>query len=72
MSVKTRVGNLVHVKNQNKKKTANNEYYAVMLLNNSTYGAFLFTEVEIAVAQERARKNPEDVVERSLLSKILD
>jgi hypothetical protein len=47
------VGNLVHVKNQNKKKTANNEYYAVMLKNNSNYTSYLFTEVEIAVAQER-------------------
>jgi hypothetical protein len=72
MSVKTRVGNLVHVKNQNKKKTANNEYYAVMLKNSSNYASYLFTEVEIAVAQERGRKNPEDQVERSLASKMLD
>jgi hypothetical protein len=71
MSVKTRVGNLVHVKNQNKKKAANNEYYAVVL-KNSTYASYLFTDVEIAVAQERARKNPEDQVGRSLASKILD
>ena len=70
--IKTRVGNLVHVKNQNKKKTANNEYYAVMLKNSSNYASYLFTEVEIAVAQERGRKNPEDQVERSLASKMLD
>jgi hypothetical protein len=72
MSIKTRVGNLVHVKNQNKKKTANNEYYAVVLKNSSNYAPYLFTEVEIAVAQERARKNPEDQAERSLASKVLD
>ncbi len=72
MSIKTRVGNLVHVKNQNKKKTANNEYYAVVLKNSSNYAPYLFTEVEIAVAQERARKNPEDQVVRSLASKMLD
>ena len=72
MSIKTRVGNLVKVKNQNKKKSANNEYYAVVLKNRTTYASCLFTEVEIAVAQERARKNPEDQAERSLLSKILD
>lgn len=69
--IKTRVGNLVHVKNQNKKKSANNEYYAVVL-KNSTYTSYLFTDVEIAVAQERARKNPEDQVGRSVLSKMLD
>lgn len=72
MSIKTRVGNLVHVKNQNKKKTANNEYYAVLLKNGSTCSSYLFTEVEIAVAFERGRKNPEDQVKRSLISTILD
>jgi hypothetical protein len=72
MSVKTRVGNLVHIKNQNKKKTANNEYYAVVLKNSSNYASYLFTEVEIAVAFERARKNPEDVVERTFISNLLD
>jgi len=72
MSVKTRVGNLVQVKNQNKKKSANNEYYAVMLKNSSNYASYLFTEVEISVAFERGRKNPEDQVLRSLASKILD
>ncbi len=72
MSIKTRVGNLVHVKNQNKKKTANNEYYAVVLKNGSTYSSYLFTEVEIAVAFERGRKNPEDQAQRSFLSTMLD
>lgn len=70
--IKTRVGNLVYVKNQNKKKSANNEYYAVVLKNSSNYASYLFTDVEIAVAQERARKNPEDQALRSLVSKILD
>jgi len=72
MSIKTRVGNLVYVKNQNKKKTANNEYYAVVLKNDGIYSSYLFTEVEIAVAFERGRKNPEDQAQRNLLSTILD
>jgi hypothetical protein len=72
MSIKTRVGNLVHVKNENKKKAANNEYYAVVLKNGSTYSSYLFTEVEIAVAFERGRKNPEDQAKRNFLSTILD
>jgi len=70
--IKTRVGNLVQVKNQNKKKSANDKYYAVMLKNSSNYASYLFTEVEISVAQERGRKNPEDQVGRSITSKILD
>lgn len=72
MSIKTRVGKLVKVKNQNKKKTANNEYYAVVLKNGNSYSSYLFTEVEISVAFERGRKNPEDQVERSFISNVLD
>jgi hypothetical protein len=72
MSIKTRVGKLVKVKNQNKKKAANDVYQAVILNSNGQYNPYLFTDVEIAVAYERGRKNIEDQVERSTLSKILD
>jgi hypothetical protein len=72
MSIKTRVGKLVKVKNQNKKKTANDTYQAVILNSNGQYNPYLFTDVEVAVAYERGRKNIEDQVERSILSKILD
>jgi hypothetical protein len=72
MSIKTRVGKLVKVKNQNKKKAANDTYQAVILNSNGQYNPYLFTDVEIAVAYERGRKNIEDQVERSTLSKILD
>lgn len=72
MSIKTRVGKLVKVKNQNKKKAANDTYQAVILNSNGQYNPYLFTDVEIAVAYERGRKNIEDQVERSILSKILD
>ena len=37
MSIKTRVGKLVKVKNQNKKKTANDTYQAVILNMNGQY-----------------------------------
>jgi hypothetical protein len=72
MSIKTRVGKLVKVKNQDKKKSANNTYQAVILNSNGQYNPYLFTDVEITVAYERARKNTEDQVERSVISKILD
>jgi hypothetical protein len=73
MSVKTRLGNVVLVDNQNRKKSANSQYYAVMLKNiNNVYHPYLFTEIEMVVALERAKKNVEDQVEQSLLSKILD
>lgn len=70
--IKTRVGNLVKVKNQDKKKTANSEYYSVIMKKDGTYIDYLFTDVEINVAKERARKNGEDRVVRSFISNILD
>lgn len=72
MSIKTRVGNLITVLNQSKKKTANQTYQAVILKSGSQYNPYLFTDVEIAVAFERGRKNIEDQVERSIASKMLD
>lgn len=72
MSIKTRVGKLVKVKNQNKKKTANDVYQAVILNSNGQYNPYLFTDVEISVAYERGRKNIEDQVERSFISKMID
>ena len=71
--IKTRVGNLVRVENQDKKKGANKEYMAVILkTQNGQYNQYLFTDVELDVAWSRARKNTEDVVERSFASKMLD
>jgi hypothetical protein len=70
--IKTRVGKLVVVKNQGKKTTANDTYQAVILNSNGQYNPYLFTDVEIAVAYERARKNIEDQVTRSIVSAMLD
>jgi len=69
--IKTRVGKLVKVQNQNKKKAANNDYYAAILYRNS-YNCYLFTDVELSVALERARKNTEDNIERNGISKLID
>jgi hypothetical protein len=70
--IKTRVGKLVKVQNQGKKATANETYQAVILNSNGQYNSYLFTDVEIAVAYERARKNIEDQVTRSMVSMLLD
>lgn len=70
--IKTRIGNLVRVENQDKKTAANKEYNAVILKKNGQYNQYLFTDVELDVAWTRGRKNLEDVVERSFASKLLD
>ena len=72
MSVKTRVGNVVEVINQNKKKGAADTYHAVLLKGNGCVHEFLFTRVELDVAYSRARKNIEDTLEQSFISKIID
>ena len=70
--ITTRVGKLVKVRNQGKKTTATDTYQAVILNSNGQYNSYLFTDVEIAVAYERARKNIEDQVTRSMVSMLLD
>jgi hypothetical protein len=73
MSIKTRVGRVIEVKNQNKKKSANDVYHSVLMkLSNGEVHEFLFTQIELDVAHVRARKNLEDNVQQSLISKILD
>jgi hypothetical protein len=72
MSIKARIGRVVEVTNQLKKKGASDVYEAVLLKNDAGVHPFLFTKVELDVAYSRARKNPEDVISQSLISKILD
>jgi hypothetical protein len=72
MSIKTRIGRIVEVINQSKKKGGSDVYEAVLLKNDAGVHPFLFTKVELDVAYSRARKNPEDVVKQSLISKLLD
>lgn len=63
---------MVKVINQGKKKNSSGEYHSVILKDEEGYHDFLFTDVEIKVAMERARKNGEDRVVRSFISHILD
>jgi hypothetical protein len=72
MSIKTRVGRMVEVINQNKKRNSSDTYYSVMLKSDGGIHEFLFTKVELDVALSRARKNIEDTLEQSFISKIID
>ena len=73
MSVKTRVGNVVEVINQNKKKGSNDTYHSVLLKDTDGHiHEYLFTQVELNVAFSRARKNIEDTLEQSFISKVID
>jgi hypothetical protein len=72
MSIKTRVGKIIEVINQNKKKASSELYEAVLLRNATGVHPFLFTKVELEVAYSRARKSPEDVVTQSFISRLID
>ena len=72
MSIKTRVGRMVEVINKNKKRNSSDTYYSVMLKSDTGIHEFLFTKVELDVALSRARKNIEDTLEQSFISKIID
>ena len=70
--MKARIGNIVKVGNQNKKHSENAYYYSVILKDGSRVSNFIFTEAEIHSAYDRAIRNQEDCLERSITSIILD
>jgi hypothetical protein len=71
-TMKARVGHLVKVKNLSKKRNENEIYYAALLKDNSGFTNFIFTESEMKVAFDRARRNKEDCLSRSIASYLLD
>lgn len=73
MSIKTRIGKVVEVANQNKKIFSENEfYYAVMVKLESEVVNILLTEKELIRAISRADRNIEDNLEQSAISKLID
>jgi hypothetical protein len=72
MSIKTRLGKVVQVINQNKAKKAASEYSAVLVKLDGKVTPLLLTNIELEVAQSRAKKNVEDTLEQNLFSKIVD
>jgi hypothetical protein len=70
--MKTRVGQVKRIVNKDKRKSAKDEYYAVILNHNKQYNTLLFTDLELKVAFNRAASNPEDCLERSFISNLLD
>lgn len=70
--MKARVGEVKKVENKGKKNNAKDSYYGVILNHNGEYNSLLFTEIELKMAFSRAASNPEDVLDRSLASMLLD
>lgn len=70
----TRLGRLIRIKN--KKSTTftneNDSYLTVLVKQNGKVKALMFTDVELAKAEQRAEKNKEDQLKQSLISQIID
>jgi hypothetical protein len=70
--MKTRIGQLHQVKNTNKKYSEIESYNFVIVKIGGIQMDLLLTDLELSNAINRAKKNPEDVLQRSLISKIID
>ncbi len=70
----TRLGKLIKVKNKKKVSHLASEFYhsTWIKLHDGRVVPVLFTDNEIEDALERAGRNPEDIVGRSIASLILD
>jgi hypothetical protein len=72
----TRLGRLVKVKNTKKVNypNVNDAYFAIWVKDAAGKNpkCLLFTEADLAKAELRAQKNPEDLTERSLYSLMVD
>lgn len=73
---KARLGQLIEVVNSNKKpfpKKQAEKYFAVWVsLPSGHKQCLLLTAADLAKAELRSEKNPEDLTERSLVSKLID
>jgi hypothetical protein len=72
MKIKTRVGNLIKVTNKNKRFNANEYYYSGCVKINGIIINILLTQDQVDSAVYRANHNPEDIVERSFVSRLID
>lgn len=72
--MKTRIGHLNYINNKNRKSSESENYHFVWVRSNIS-GAdipLMLSNVELNNAIVRAKKNPEDIIERSFISKLID
>lgn len=72
--MKTRIGHLNYINNKNKKSSEAENYHFVWVKSDisGTEIPLMLSNVELNNAIVRAKKNPEDIIERSFISKIID
>lgn len=69
-----RKGRLIGVENHERKFGSATHYIAVQVedSNGKNERCILFTDAEIAKAEERARRNPEDLTKKGFIVNLLD
>lgn len=75
MSIFTRLGRLVKVRNTKTKSFSHESEYYISVWIKDLHGVnkcLLFTESELSKAEFRAEKNKEDLTQQSWISKLLD
>ena len=72
--VTVKAGRLIKVWNKIKKAAANKFYYSVWVedADGNNERCLLFTEKELARAEARAKKNPEDLPKKGFLTNLID
>jgi hypothetical protein len=70
--MKTRIGRLHPIKNAKRKHNEIDSYNCVIIKQGSIELPLLLTDLELSNAISRAKKNPEDILQRSFISKLID
>jgi hypothetical protein len=67
-------GRLISVDNKNRAFGSADKYIAIQVedADGGNERCILFTDAEIAKAEERAKKNPEDLTEKGFFTNLLD
>jgi hypothetical protein len=71
---RVKLGRRIEVENKNQKFGAAKKYIAIQVENEDGKGekCLLFTEHQLKVAEERAKKNPEDLTKKGFITDLID
>lgn len=72
--MKTRIGHLNYINNKDRKSKESDNYHFMWAKSKITGDLIplMLTDVELSNAIVRANKNREDIIEQSIISKLLD
>ena len=74
MATKVKAGRIILVENKNQHFAAKDQYLSIWVedADGSNERCLLFTERELNIAEERAKKNSEDIPEKGVITDFFD